>query len=501
MLFNSYDFMIFFPVVVFIYFIIPKKTRYIWLLLASYYFYMSWNPSYALLIAISTFVTYLSGICLERVQNEQSEVLRAKKAKFILALSFIINLSILFFFKYFDFFWENLNELFTLFGLFPKKKPFDLLLPVGISFYTFQALGYTVDVYRKKLMPEKNLLRYALYVSFFPQLVAGPIERAKSLITQVDNVENIHLLNYERITGGFILMIWGYFLKMVIADRCAILVDLVYGEYWMYGSLELLLAALFFSLQIYCDFAGYSIIALGSARLMGFNLMENFDAPYFSKSIREFWRRWHISLSSWFRDYLYIPLGGSHVSKIRKYFNILLTFVVSGLWHGASWHYCFWGLLHGLYQIGEDVISPIISRLNKKIKTKTESFSYKLGETLVTFLLINLAFIFFRADSLHDAFSFLWRLFTHWDFWALSDGSLLKLGLNARELCILLFAFLIMFLVDLVKYKKKQTLDIFLSSQTLWFSWAFVLGLIFYIFIFGIYGPGYDASQFIYFQF
>lgn len=397
MLFNSYDFMIFFPVVVLIYFIIPKKLRYLWLLVASYYFYMSWNPRYAILLAISTMTTFLSGILLGLVQTRtHTRTLRklATIRKLIVAISFIINLSILFFFKYLDFFWQNLDTLASSLGLSLIEKPFDFLLPVGISFYTFQALGYTVDIYRKKLEPEKNLLHYALYVSFFPQLVAGPIERAKNLITQVDHVEEIKLFNYERITGGSILMIWGFFLKMVIADRCGILVDQVYAEYWMYGSLELILAAVLFSLQIYCDFAGYSMIALGSAWILGFRLMENFDTPYFSRSIREFWHRWHISLSSWFRDYLYIPLGGNRVFKVRKYFNTLITFFVSGLWHGASWHYCFWGLMHGLYQIFEDLSHPLITHINKKIGTKTGSFGYKLGKVLLTFSLVSLAFIF-----------------------------------------------------------------------------------------------------------
>lgn len=496
MLFNSYDFMIFFPVVVFVYFIIPKKLRCIWLLIASYYFYMSWNPRHAVLIAVSTIITYLGGLLLDKQRGSKSRM-----AKIILALNFTVNLGILFFFKYFDFFWENLNTLFALLGMDLIEKPFDVLLPVGISFYTFQALGYTVDVYRGKLKAERNLVRYALFVSFFPQLVAGPIERAKNLITQVDHAEDIKLLNYERITGGIVLMIWGFFLKMVIADRCAILVDLVYGEYWLYGSLELMLATLCFSLQLYCDFAGYSMIARGSAMVMGFNLMENFDTPYFARSTKEFWRRWHISLSTWFRDYVYIPLGGSHVKRGRKYFNTLLTFFASGFWHGASWNYCIWGLLHGAYQIMEDAVRPIIDKINKKIGTRTESFGYKLGEVIITFLLINLALIFFRTNSLYEALEFFGRLFTRWDFWVLFDGSLYELGLDRSEAHVLLCALVILFLIDLIKYKKRQTLDMYLRSETLWFRWAVMLGLIFYIFIFGIYGPEYDANQFIYFQF
>lgn len=334
MIFNSIDFMLFFPIVVVIYFFIPKRIRYIWLLIASYYFYMCWNAKYAFLIALSTVITYISGLFMEKYFFRK---------KLILIFSLVSNLGILFVFKYYQFLLQNINHFRDIIGIAPMEKSLDLLLPVGISFYTFQALGYSIDVYRGDVKAEKNLLKYALFVSFFPQLVAGPIERSKNLLTQVNCVEYFRLWNYERITNGAVIMLWGFFQKMVIADRAAILVDKVYGEYWIYGTIELIFATILFAFQIYCDFSGYSMIAVGAARIMGFELMENFNAPYYSKSIKEFWRRWHISLSSWFRDYIYIPLGGNRVSRLKGYGNLMVTFLISGLWHGANWSYVAWG--------------------------------------------------------------------------------------------------------------------------------------------------------------
>lgn len=303
MQFNSLEFLIFFPIVILIYFIIPRRARSLWLLITSYYFYMSWNAQYALLIAASTLITYLSGLLMERFPSQ-------KARKRVVALSFASNLGILAYFKYAYFLVKNMNILLPV-PSWMVEKSLSIVLPVGISFYTFQALSYTMDVYRGEVEPEKNPIRYALFVSFFPQLVAGPIERSKNLLKQVKNVENIHLWDYDRIASGFILMCWGMFQKVVIADRLAIFVDQVWENVGSYGSVEAILAVFGFSIQIYCDFAGYSSIAIGAARMMGFDLMENFNAPYFAKSIAEFWHRWHISLSTWFRDYLYIPLGAT----------------------------------------------------------------------------------------------------------------------------------------------------------------------------------------------
>jgi len=346
MLFNSYNFLIFFPIVTLVYFLIPHRIRYIWLLIASYYFYMCWNAKYALILLFSTFVTYISGILISKANNIEEKRKSIKLKKTFVALSFILNLSILFLYKYFDFAVENINGILSCLNMQILKPSFDLILPVGISFYIFQALSYTVDVYRKDVKPEKNFLKYALFVSFFPQLVAGPIERSKNLISQIHEK---HYFDGQRVKDGLLLMIWGGFQKIVIADRVAIVVDEVFNYFPMYGGMYVVVAVILFAIQIYCDFNGYSTIAIGAAKVMGFELMENFNAPYFSQSVSEFWRRWHISLSSWFKDYLYIPLGGNRKGRSRKYINLMIVFIVSGLWHGAEWTFVIWGLLNRMF--------------------------------------------------------------------------------------------------------------------------------------------------------
>lgn len=491
MLFNSIEFLLFFPVVCLLYAVIPKKMRYLWLLAASYFFYMCWNAKYALLIAASTLVTWLSGLVLARGQHR----------KLVVATSFLINLGILGVFKYADFFFANLNWLLGHAGLELVNKPFDFVLPVGISFYTFQALGYTVDVYRGEIPPEKNLLRYALFVSFFPQLVAGPIERSKNLLSQIQTMERKALWDYERILGGCVVMLWGLFQKMVIADRLAVLVNSVWDTYYFYGTVELAAAAIGFSFQIYCDFASYSTIAIGAAKVMGFELMENFNTPYFSRSIQEFWRRWHISLSQWFKDYLYIPLGGSRCGKLRKYRNLMIVFLVSGLWHGANWTFVIWGGIHGLFQIIGAETKGLKDRLNALLHTRTDSFSYRFGQMVITFALTTFAWIFFRAPSLSEAVEYIRLMVTKPNWWVISQGGLYQLGLSHGEMFILTASLLLMFLFSRLRYGKGLGVDAFILRQCVWFQCGFVVLLFCCIFLFGIYGPGYDASQFIYFQF
>ncbi|HKM03794.1 MAG TPA: MBOAT family O-acyltransferase [Lachnospiraceae bacterium] len=500
MLFNSFSFLIFFPIVVFIYLIIPKKVRYLWLLIASYYFYMCWNPRYVILLLLSTLITYISGLLLEKANHSQKDHVTSVK-KLIVAFCFITNIGILTFFKYFNFLLENVNDLLHHFHLSVISNPFSIILPVGISFYTFQALSYIMDVYRGKNNAEKNPFKYALYVSFFPQLIAGPIERSGTIISQINETATKKLWNYERITGGFVLMLWGYFQKMVIADRVGILVDTVFDNYYMYGTIPLLVGAVGFAIQLYCDFASYSAIAIGAAKVMGFTLMENFDTPYFATSIQDFWRRWHISLSTWFRDYLYFPLGGSRCSKLKKYRNLMITFIVSGLWHGANWTYLVWGALHGLYQIVGGKLRPTKTKMNEIFHTKTESFSYRLGQILVTFALVDFAWIFFRSKSITDACRYIYRIFTRFDLWTLFDKSMYSLGLDWMEYNILLGSMVILLLVSLVRYLLKQPIDVFLSGQCLWFRWAVIFGLLLGIIIFGVYGIDVNSIKFLYFQF
>ena len=347
MLFNSVEFFGFFPTVCIIYFILPHKYRHIWLLLSSYIFYMNWNAGYVLLLLAVTMNSYGFGILIDRVNHQSSmygseyEVGQggSSKKKLYLILTVLGNLVILCYFKYFSWLVNMLNEAFLSKGGLHIRVP-EIILPVGISFFIFQALGYTIDVYRGEINAQHNFLKYALFVAFFPQLVAGPIERSKTLLSQI---EEEHKFDYTRMLRGLLLMLWGYFLKLVIADRIALFVDTVFGDYGSYSGLIIMLAAILFAFQIYCDFAGYSTIAAGAAEVMGFHLMDNFNCPYFSKSIREFWRRWHISLSTWFRDYLYIPLGGSRKGLQRTLINIFVVFLASGLWHGANWTFVLWG--------------------------------------------------------------------------------------------------------------------------------------------------------------
>lgn len=309
MLFNSLDFLLFFPIVTISYYLMPRKVRYIWLLVCSYYFYMSWNPKYAILIIISTVTTFLGGALLDRaVLNNAKELVK----RLIVASVIVINIGILAYFKYANFFIEIISDVFAKIGVCILIPKVDVLLPVGISFYTFQALSYTLDIYRGEIRAERNPFKYALFVSFFPQLVAGPIERSKNLLSNIENMENVKV-DLKRVYYGLLLMLWGLFLKMVIADRIAVLVNCVFEQHYLYGGIVLFVAAVAFAIQIYCDFSSYSIIAIGAAETLGCSLMENFNAPYLAVSIKDFWRRWHISLSTWFRDYVYIPLGGTNV--------------------------------------------------------------------------------------------------------------------------------------------------------------------------------------------
>ena len=490
MLFNSLQFLIFFPVVTLVYFLVPKKARYLWLLAASYYFYMCWNPQYALLIATSTVLTYLSGIFIDKGKTSLSR-------KITVGLSFTLNLAILFYFKYFYFTLDNINAVRQLMHMSVLTPKFDVILPVGISFYTFQALSYTVDVYRKEIPPEKNILKYALFVSFFPQLVAGPIERSKNLLIQVNEP---HTFNYERARSGLLMMLWGFFQKLVIADRAAILVNTVYNNSANFSGALLAAATVGFAVQIYCDFASYSTIARGAAQVMGFNLMKNFEQPYFSTSIAEFWRNWHISLSSWFKDYLYIPLGGNRKGSVRKYINIMIVFFVSGLWHGASWHFVAWGAVHGLYQVLGG-ITKNIRRLTCELagidRNKTH---YKWFQRAFTFVLVCFAWIFFRSENLTQALEIIKKIFTQLEPWTLYNGGMVSMGLDLANLAVLCAAVLLLIFVSSFEFKKRSLINS-VEAAHLIARWAVYLVLIFTVLVFGIYGPGFASSQFIYFQF
>ena len=499
MTFNSVNFILFFPIVVMVYFLIPQRAKNIWLLISSYYFYMSWNPKYVVLIVFCTVITWFGGRMIGYL-NERTPDTKGKRQKICLVLCVASNLLIMGFFKYFHFLTYNLSRLLDRVGIGIQIPVFDVLLPVGISFYTFQALGYIIDVYRGTIKPEKNLLQYALFVSFFPQLVAGPIERSKNLIHQIHEP---HYFDGDRVARGLLLMSWGFFKKLVIADRAALLVTAVYTDYTDYTGIQIAVATMFFAVQIYCDFSGYSDIAIGAAQVMGFTLMENFHSPYFAKSVAEFWRRWHISLTTWFRDYLYIPLGGNRMGKWKKYRNLMITFCISGLWHGASWNYVVWGALNGLYQVIGDLTKNFRDGVKRFLHVNTQCWSYRFFQGVITFILVDFSWLFFRANGVADALVMLRHMISTPEFFSMFNTDnvlgIATLSLDEKDFYVLLIAIVVLFMIDFLK--DKIHLRTVLMRQNLVFRYAVYYCILFTILIFGIYGPEFDASTFIYFQF
>lgn len=495
MQFTSFDFLIFFPLVVLAFYILPQKFRQPWLLITSYYFYMGWSAKYALLILASTVVTYVGALLLDKFGDN------VKPKRAVLISGIVINLGLLGFFKYFYFFHNTIGDILSIFGITIGESRLNILLPVGISFYVFQALGYIIDVYRGTVKAEKNFVRYALFVSFFPQLVAGPIERSGNLLGQIDRIAYEKVWDFDKVTRGLLLMLWGFFMKMVIADRAAVLVNQVFGIYYMFNGVALLIAACLFAVQIYCDFAGYSMIAIGSAKVLGIELMDNFQAPFLSVSVTQLWRRWHISLSSWFRDYVYIPLGGNRCSKARKYLNNIITFGLSGLWHGASWNYVVWGLLQSVFIVMEDIFKPLNNRIVSKYCIRIDTVFVKAVRMICTYLLFSFSFIFFRLVNIKDGIYYVYRMVTQFDIWSFFDESIFSLGLDRKEMGVLLFAIVLLLLMDIYYVLKKGYFDIFVKEQCLAAQYLIVAFILVMIIVFGIYGEGYDASQFIYFQF
>ena len=467
MLFNSLHFLFFFPVVCTIYFILPSlKARNLFLLGASYYFYMNWEPVYALLLLSSTTITYLAALGIGYCTKQRGK-------RLCLVGSLVLNLSILFLFKYYNFAAQSIGDLLAQWGVLVQMPEFKLLLPVGISFYIFQALGYSIDVYRGNTPIEKNFFTYALFVSFFPQLVAGPIERSTNLLPQF---KQGHSFSYENVMAGVRLMLWGYFLKLVLADRCALYVDPVFNNVPYHNGGSFLLASLFFPFQIYGDFAGYSLTAIGAAKVMGFNLMENFRRPYFATTVTDFWRRWHISLSTWFRDYVYIPLGGNRRGTARCYSNIMITFIVSGIWHGANWTFIIWGTIHGVLQCIEKLLG-----WNKAQWKRPE----KIIHWGLTFCIVCLAWIFFRANTVSDAFLIIKGIFTNLAIPYMRVADFLAIAL----------ALTVVFTKETID---EYGLKIRISDSPVWIvRHMYIVAMIAFIILFGVL----NGDQFIYFQF
>lgn len=481
MLFNSLEFLVFFPVVLLLYYLLPHRFRWLLLLVASYYFYMSWNPSYILLIVVSTLIDYGAGRQMSKLET------KAERRPW-LYLSLLSNLGILMTFKYFNFFSGAITDLIQA-SVNPGYEGVvhQLILPMGISFYTFQTMSYSIDIYHGHIKAEKNLGIFALFVSFFPQLVAGPIERAQNLLGQFKVKVDF---SYENMASGLRQAAWGMFKKVVIADRLAVMVDHVYNNPTEFEGVSLMLATFFFAFQIFCDFSGYSDIAIGTARMLGIDLMENFRAPYYSKSVGEFWRRWHISLSTWFRDYVYIPLGGNRVVKWRWYYNLFITFLISGLWHGANWTFIIWGGLHGMYMVFESLVK--YPRLGPRWQDPFKA-------TWV-FVLVCIGWVFFRANSLPDALYILQHSLTGvGKSIALIQADPVKHLFLGQGTDALLLSFLFLGMMEVVHlFQRSRGFNYFFGDHPVLIRWGFYTILIASMVLFGVY---HNQSEFIYFQF
>lgn len=474
MSFTGVSFLIFLPVIIAIYFLIPIKFRYVWLLFASYFFYCSQSTSFVSLLIISTIITWVAGNLIYNATNKSMK-------NIILFVGALLNIAILIIFKYGDFTLSLINS----------TRQLNLILPAGISFYTFQSLTYIFDCYRGDVKPEKNAFKYALFVSFFPLILAGPIERAKNLLPQF-NFDTT--FNTGVAKDGLKLMLYGYFLKLVIVGRLSILTDTVFTDYLNQSGFAILCAILAYTIQIYCDFAGYSNIAIGMCKIMGIKIIKNFNQPYFATSVADFWRRWHISLSSWFKDYVYIPLGGNRKGKLRKYINVMIVFILSGIWHGANLTFVMWGFLNGIYQVIGDLCKPFKSWIAEKSKISSKPALYNGLSTALTFVLIAFTWVFFRANSISEAFSVLLRMFSSFSLRNMIDGTVFTLGLGVSNLIFVLFAILIMIITDVICERKKCDPSGLLTNTSLIIRWGIYYLLIAMI----IFSLNLSTQEFIY---
>ncbi|MBN2272709.1 MAG: MBOAT family protein [Bacteroidales bacterium] len=492
MLFNSLEFIFFLPAVVALYFLLPHRFRWILLVIASYYFYMCANVKYVALLFAATIICYLSAIWISRSANR---LIRNG----LLILTLILLLGPLFFYKYFNFFSGAFNSTLEQFNIFYKFPYHNFLLPVGISFYTFQALGYTIDVYRGNIQPEYHLGKFAVFTSFFPQLLAGPIGRAASLMPQFEKKISF---NYTDIRDGLTLMIWGFFKKVVIADRLSEYVNMVYDNPQAYDGGHYLIATLFFAVQIYCDFSGYTDIARVSARMMGINLMLNFKLPYLATSIREFWQRWHISLTTWFRDYIFLPISIAISRKIEKekvlfiktdlFIYIIasaVTWFVTGLWHGANYTFIVWGLIHGFFLVMYQWLHKKRIRVQKKIGIRSNNTVVTIIETFVTFFIVTFTWIFFRANTISDAFMITGKIF---DF---SAGHVINLFKFPADFYIAFISIGLLLLIEILEEYNQLVKKLHTFIRPV--KWAILIALVLAVFILG----KWDSADFLYFQF
>lgn len=483
MLFNSFEYFLFFPIVFIVYwFVLNKqlKLQNAFLLLASYFFYGWWDWRFLSLIIFSSIVDYTIGLQMFNSENQ-------KKRKLLLFASLLVNLGFLGVFKYYNFFIDGFNSMLDAAGMQVNMMSLNIILPVGISFYTFQTLSYTIDIYRKKLEPTKDVLQFFTYVAFFPQLVAGPIERATNLLPQFKISRQF---DYDKAVDGTKQILWGFFKKVVIADSCAPIVNDIFTNYQELSPIMLILGAILFAFQIYGDFSGYSDIAIGTSRLLGFNLMQNFAFPYFSRNMGEFWRRWHISLSTWFRDYLYIPLGGSRGTQLQSIRNIFIIFIVSGFWHGANWTFIVWGFLNALFIIPSFIAGSNRNYLEVVAKGNVFPTIKEFFQILFTFLLSCLAWIFFRAADVWEAADYIKRIFSFESF------SFNELELAGFSEFTWFLGPLILLLLITEWFNRSRQYGLAFISKRIYFRWGFYILLI--MFLIQYWG---SEQDFIYFQF
>lgn len=498
MIFNSMEFLFFFPIVCILYYVFPIKIRYIWLLMTGYYFCMCWGAKFAGWLFAATVITYICGGILDIIKNlkiEKRKIVTYKKIS--LACGIILSLSMLFFFKYFNFFGQIIEEVLNKLNITFVIPRVSVLLPVGMSFYIFQGIGYLIDVYREEVPAEKNFLKYALFLSFFPRLISGPIERSKNLLKQIEQPVKF---NVENVRRGLLTFAWGLFLKLVVADRIANIINPVFDNYSDYHAMSYLVVIVMYAFQVYFDFEGYSLMAIGSAGILGYHMKSNFAAPYFSLSIQEFWRRWHISLTSWFRDYLYIPLGGNRKGKVRKHLNTMIVFLTSGLWHGAGWNFIIWGGLNGFYIVCQDLTKKWREKVYEKFRIDTKGILFRWIACIFTFLLVDFAWLFFRVETFDKAVDMLSMIIHSFQIIKFLDVAFWGSFITAENLGLMVLLIGIALMVDYFKYKNIDVTGMILKQPGA-VRWIVYYALLLVIVFLGAYGEGYEQTQFIYFQF
>ena len=479
MYFTSFSFIIFIIISCLVYHIFPSKYRYLVIAMASSVFYYSLSRWMIIILLAVTLITYLGGLFCEK--------------KHATKITVVLLCGILLFFKYLNILQIISQEIVEKYGRSIPERLLLLTMPLGLSFFVFESVAYVADCKKRMVIPEKNILFVYTYLSFFATVSSGPIERAGNLIPQLKHPQKI---NYDSMRKALLLILWGFMLKLVLANRLDIFVNTVYENPELFSGTIVRLATIFYTLEIYSDFAGYSCIALGVGELFGVSICENFNTPYLAKNIPEFWRRWHISLSRWLKDYIYIPLGGSRKGHTKKLINIMIVFLISGIWHGASFTFIFWGLLHGLYQVISDLIAPIKKKVAMKAIENKNGRLFSALEVVCTFFLVNLAWIFFRADSFEKAFAII-KECTHFSPWAIFDGSLFGAGLARPDMIVVMIMIAVLAFTDHMNYKKISIRDRILQLPLI-IRWMIYIAAIVFVFICGVWGKGYDAANFIY---